>query len=114
MVTALHRHKSSLEGLIDFCSQRPLSAHADERAQAVARFYRLVSHFEAVETNSTRATRGKPHYNRPTTALLSSALPFEYARPPESQDRFLAFFFRSLGVGMLDGGNLTFSDPGPW
>jgi len=68
---ALHRHKSSLEGLIDFCSQRPLSAHADERPQAVARFYRLVSHFEAVETNSTRATRRKPHYNRPALIRLT-------------------------------------------
>jgi len=45
------RHQSSLESIIDFCFQQPPFANADERAQSVARFYRIDQHFEAAETN---------------------------------------------------------------
>ena len=77
---AAPRHQSSLESLIDFSSQGPPQfADTEERVQAVARFYRIVSHFEATETSSP--------YNR--AALIR--LTFEYARSAESQDRFLAF-----------------------
>jgi len=89
-----HRHQSSLEGLIDFHIQQPLFTDAGERAQAIARFYRIVGHFETIETTTSRK-----HYNRPALIRLT----FEYARSPESQDRFLAFFFQALAIGALDG-----------
>lgn len=95
---AAPRHQSSLESLIDFVSQGPRFADTEERARAVARFYQVVSHFEATETS-------RP-YNR--AALIR--LTFEYARSAESQDRFLAFFFQSLAIGPLDG-EVAYSDP---
>ena len=88
-----HRHQSSLEGVLDFAAQAPSPfATDDERAQAVARFYAIVNHFDAMEPN----TPGR--YKRPV--LIKTT--YEYARSPASQDKFLAFFFTSLGVGMLD------------
>jgi hypothetical protein len=89
-----HRHQSSLEGLIDFYAKQPPFADAAERAQATARFHRIVGHLEAIDCPGP----GRP-YNRPALVRLT----FEYARSPESQDKFLAFFFRSVAVGMLYG-----------
>ncbi|KAK5660689.1 hypothetical protein OQA88_12053 [Cercophora sp. LCS_1] len=79
----------------------PLFANANERARAVARFYHIVNHFKSIETS-----RPLKPYNR--AALIH--LTFEYARSAESQDRFLAFFFRSLAISMFDG-DVTCSDP---
>lgn len=89
---AAHRHQSSLEGLIDFGALQPLFTDADERERATARFHHIIGHLEAMDRP------GKP-YNRPALVRLT----FEYARSVESQDRFLAFFFQSLAIGMLDG-----------
>lgn len=88
--------------MIDFASQAPLFANPEERAQAVARFYRIVQHFAPVEENSA----SKP-YNRATLIRTT----FEFARSPESQDRFLTFFFQSLAVSMLDDEPVDFADP---
>jgi hypothetical protein len=41
---------------------------------------------------------GRP-YNRPALVRLT----LEYARSPESQDKFLAFFFQSVAVNMFGG-----------
>jgi len=87
---------------IDFGSQTPPFTNADKRAQAVSRFYRIVQHFGPIEENNP----SKP-YNRATLIRLT----FEYARSPESQDRFLAFFFQSLTVGMLDDEAVDYADP---
>jgi len=95
---AVPRHQSSLESLINFVSQGPLFSNAEDRARSVSRFYDVVGHFEPIETN-------RP-YNR--AALIR--LTFEYARSAESQDRFLAFFFQSLAIGLLDG-DVAYSDP---
>jgi hypothetical protein len=91
MTMTAPRHQSSLEGLIDFCMQQPTFADAAERARATARFQRIIGYLEEMDRP------GEP-YNRPALVRLT----FEYARSPESQDRFLAFFFRSLAIGMLD------------
>jgi len=79
----------------------PLFADADERAHVIARFRRIVGYFEAIETTTTKTmtkttTSFRP-YNRPALVRLT----FDYARSPISQDRFLAFFFRTLGLGMV-------------
>lgn len=108
MAAPAHHYQSSLEGLIDFSVPlQPLFANAGERARAIARFYRIVSHFEAIETTtSTRCREQK--CNR--SALIR--LTFEYARSPESQDRLLAFFFRALAISMLDDPLDTLDDLG--
>ncbi|KAK0753505.1 hypothetical protein B0T18DRAFT_397018 [Schizothecium vesticola] len=62
------RHQSALASVIDFGSQGPLFADAEKRARAVARFYDVIGHFAAIETNNP--------YNR--AALIR--LTFEYAR----------------------------------
>ncbi|KAK5656660.1 hypothetical protein OQA88_4640 [Cercophora sp. LCS_1] len=106
-----HRHQVSLEGLIDFCAQGPLFANGHERARAAARFYHILNQFEAVEPNHSSqgpANRRSRSYNRPALIRLT----FEYARSAESQDMFLASFFRSLAIGMLDDADPPFPDPG--
>lgn len=90
-----HRHQSSLEGLIDFSTADLLFANEQQRAQAVSRFRRIVNYFEAAEKQGSSYDDG---YNR----LALIRLTFEYARSPESQDRLLGAFFRSLTLGMLE------------
>ncbi|KAK0657948.1 hypothetical protein B0T16DRAFT_402788 [Cercophora newfieldiana] len=93
MVAPSHRHQSSLGGMIDFSTDVGSFANVQERDRAICRFRRIVGYFEALEPP---ARNGK--YNRPALVRLT----FEYARSPESQDKFLGAFFRSLALGMLD------------
>ncbi|KAH6628175.1 hypothetical protein F5144DRAFT_298577 [Chaetomium tenue] len=70
--------------------------NGQERAQAVDKFRRIITYFENTEQPaSSQYGRG---YSRP--ALVRHT--FEYARSPESQDKFLKAFFQSLALGMLD------------
>jgi hypothetical protein len=75
--------------IIDFSTARaPL--HADQRAQAKRKFYRVMGHFEATGGNSNRSTASSGNqYNRPPLVRLT----YEYARSEESQDAFLSAFF---------------------
>jgi hypothetical protein len=86
----------SSEHMFDF-SPGPVFANDTQREQAISRFQQIVSYLEAAEL----APRPGLSYNRPALVRLT----FEYARCVESQDRLLAFFFQSLGLG-LDGGSL--------
>jgi len=96
MAAPSHRHQSSLEDIIDFSEAHPIFESSQQRAQAVDRFHRIVAQSENVEQPaSSRYGNG---YNRPALVRLT----FEYARSPESQDKFLKAFFQSLGLGMLD------------
>ncbi|KAK3944790.1 hypothetical protein QBC46DRAFT_304165 [Diplogelasinospora grovesii] len=95
MANPSHRHQSSLEGLIDFSAQ-PLFATVDERTRAIDKFHRIVRHYEAKEPTHGRNNQ----YNRPALVRLT----FEYARSPESQDKFLQAFFNSMALGMEDDG----------
>ena len=96
MAAPPHRHQSSLQDIIDFSEAHPIFESSQQRAQAVDRFHRIVAQSEKLEQPaSSRYGNG---YNRPALVRLT----FEYARSPESQDRFLRAFFRSLALGMLD------------
>lgn len=75
----------------------PLFAHEQQRTQGVGRFRRIIDYLEATDHPPARNGGG---YNR----LALIRLTFDYARSQESQDRFLAAFFQSLAVGMLDDG----------
>ena len=103
-----HRHQLSLEGLIDFSALQPVFADADERARVITRFYRIVGHFEAIETRRS-SNRPQKEYNRPALVRLM----FEYIRTPESQDNFLQAFFRSMALGVhKDDDHLELEDNG--
>ena len=97
MAASSHRHQSSLEDIIDFSEAHPIFKSNQQRAQAVAKFRHIVAHFENTEQQPASSKYGDG-YNRPALVRLT----FEYARSPESQDKFLKAFFQSLAIGMLD------------
>ena len=97
MVAPLHRHQSPLEDIIDFSEAGPIFENSQQRAQAIDRFRRIVAHFENAEQQPA-PPRYRDGYNRPALVRLT----FDYARSPESQDKFLKAFFQSLAIGMLD------------
>ncbi|GAB1312272.1 hypothetical protein MFIFM68171_02482 [Madurella fahalii] len=97
--SSLHRHKPSLEGIIDLSSTVPLGP--DQRAHARRKFYHIVQHFEleAMGTGDNRQitsnSRGN-QYNRPLLVRLT----YEQARSEESQDVFLCTFFCSVTLSL--------------
>jgi len=84
----LHRHQSSLEGILDFSANAPLSA--DQRARASHQFYHIVRHFES------------PKEKSPYSRSLLVRYTYEYARSQESRDVFLQAFFRSMRLSIDD------------
>ncbi|KAK3364068.1 hypothetical protein B0T25DRAFT_529208, partial [Lasiosphaeria hispida] len=93
---------SLLDG-IDFALTQPLFANPQLRTQAIHRFRCVVDHFQACEP--PRFPNKK--YNRPALVRFT----FEYARSPESQDRFLSAFFHRLRLGMADAdGDINLDD----
>ncbi|KAK3364032.1 hypothetical protein B0T25DRAFT_57356 [Lasiosphaeria hispida] len=95
-------HQPSLLDGIDFSRAHSLSANPQLRTQAINRFLHVVEHFEAGEP-----TRYNNDYNRPALVRLT----FQYARSPESQNKFLLAFFQWLLLGMADGdGDIKLDD----
>ncbi|KAI0809665.1 hypothetical protein GGR55DRAFT_159929 [Xylaria sp. FL0064] len=86
----LHRHQSSLEGIIDFSAEEPLGIH--QRNDAKRRFYRIVEHFEA----SGAIDRAPPKYEPPRLVRYT----YEYALSEESRDNFLRAFFRAMTLSL--------------
>lgn len=84
-----HRHQASLESIIDFQTESPLSSAA--RNVARRRFYTITDHFEAAADPGPRAS-----YNRSRLIRLT----YDYACSPISQDNFLRAFFGSLELPM--------------
>ncbi|POR35982.1 Uncharacterized protein TPAR_03796 [Tolypocladium paradoxum] len=75
--SALHRHQSSFEGIIDFSTQPPLGP--GQRLSASRRFYQIVNHFDFSGSSSNG------EYDRIKLVRLS----YEYARSEESKGNFL-------------------------
>ncbi|KAG8664880.1 hypothetical protein FPOAC2_14577 [Fusarium poae] len=86
--SALHRHQSSLESIIDFSAQPPLGPGL--RLSASRRFYQIVNHFDA----SGSGNNGE--YDRIKLVRLT----YEYARSEESKGNFLSAFFQSAALPM--------------
>lgn len=82
---ALHRHQSSLEGIIDFSTRPPLTSA--QRLSASRRFNQLVNHFDVPDGSS----KG---YDR----LKLVRLTHEYAHSEESKGNFLRAFFESADL----------------
>ncbi|KAL2194646.1 hypothetical protein P885DRAFT_42471 [Corynascus similis CBS 632.67] len=94
------RHQYSLESIIEFQSESPLTPCARDHARR--RFYHIVDHFEAAADgnnggdNDGNISGDSPRYNR----SLLIRLTYDYARSPLSQDNFLRAFFGSLELSM--------------
>ena len=88
--TALHRHRSSLEGIIDFSRKPPLSQAQYQSASR--RFRRLIGYFDSLPLSSENES--KDEFDRVKLVQLT----FEYARSQESQGNFLRAFFESAGI----------------
>ncbi|WXC64574.1 hypothetical protein SNK03_010384 [Fusarium graminearum] len=96
----LHRHQSSLEGILDFSSQPPLDP--SHRDCAKRRFDQIINHFE--EDEGSRAGRDK--YDR--VKLVS--LTYEHSTNETSKDRLLAAFFAFAGLPIATDEEINFDD----
>ena len=85
----LHRHQSSLEGIINFSTEASLSD--DQRARATHQFYYIVRHFESQCSVEKRRQRDA-QYSRPLLVRYT----YEYTRSQESRDVFLRAFFQHI------------------
>lgn len=94
--SSLHRHQSSLEGIINFSPTAPLDAKV--RAQAKRKFLTIVNLFEAAG-----AADKHDQYDRAKLVRLT----YEYACSEESRDVFLKAFFDAIGFP-IDGENVDF------
>lgn len=83
----LHRHQSSLEGVIDFSSATPL--RPDQRDRIKQRFYHIIAHFETTSSNS-----------RPYNPTRLVRFTYEYALSEESQDNFLRAVFQAMSLSI--------------
>ncbi|KAI0388329.1 hypothetical protein F5Y17DRAFT_453269 [Xylariaceae sp. FL0594] len=97
----LHRHQSSLEGVIDFSAQPPLGT--DQRSVAQDRFNRIINYFNTDDPSN----RGP--YNR--SQLIRST--YEYALSEQSQDNLLRAFFQAMTLSLDDDGDIDFDELRP-
>ncbi|RTE68294.1 hypothetical protein BHE90_017328 [Fusarium euwallaceae] len=97
--TALHRHQSSLEGIIDFSTRPPLTPA--QHVSASRRFDQLVNHFNIPDGSS----KG---YDRVKLVRLT----YEYARSKESKDNFLRAFFESADLPIDGDEDIDLADEG--
>ncbi|RYC54053.1 hypothetical protein CHU98_g12155 [Xylaria longipes] len=89
----LHRHQSSLEGVIDFSTEPPLGI--DQRSVAKDRFHRIINYF-----NTDDPSNHGP-YNR--SQLISCT--YQYALSEQSQDNLLRAFFRAMTLSLENDDN---------
>jgi hypothetical protein len=87
----LHRHQSSLEGILDFSSQPPLDPI---RREAAARLFNKL--IDCVD--DTLPASRNDDYNRVKLVRLT----YEYARTDESKGNFLRAFFDSAGIPIVN------------
>jgi len=92
----LHRHQSSLEGVIDFSAEAPLGTN--QRNDAKRRFYRIVEHFGAGGAIDNRVP---PLYEPPRLVRCT----YEYALSDESRDNFLRAFFQAMALSLTGQGD---------
>ncbi|KAI1768657.1 hypothetical protein GGR53DRAFT_346453 [Hypoxylon sp. FL1150] len=91
MASPLHRHQSSLEGIINFSAEPPLETA--QRIVAKRRFYRIIEHFETSSNDGDGSS-----YKRPQLVRFT----YEYALSEESRDNLLRAFFRAMALSMDD------------
>ncbi|KAK2930481.1 hypothetical protein FoTM2_010822 [Fusarium oxysporum f. sp. vasinfectum] len=95
----LHRHQSSLEGIIDFSSRQPLSE--SHRASAIRRFYHVINHFDSEDVK-----RGQDQYDRVKLVRFT----YEYSTNQESKDNVLIAVFEFLKLSVSSEEDIDFQD----
>ncbi|RSL89011.1 hypothetical protein CDV31_015950 [Fusarium ambrosium] len=95
----LHRHQSSLEGIIEFSSRSPLSVH--DRASAVRRFYQVINHFDNNDT-------GQNHDKYDRVKLVRFT--YEYSISDESRSNLLVALFEFLNLSPSAHEDIDFED----
>jgi hypothetical protein len=85
----LHRHQSSLEGILDFSSQPPLDPIRHEAAARL--FNKLIDCFDTLPADNDDYSR-----------VILVRLTYEYARTDESKGNFLRAFFDSAGIPIVN------------
>ncbi|KAG8664909.1 uncharacterized protein FPOAC1_012886 [Fusarium poae] len=95
----LHRHQSSLEGIIDFSSREPLSE--SHRASAIRRFYQVINYFDGNDTK-----RGQNQYDRVKLVLFT----YEYSTNQLSKDNVLIAVFEFLKLSISAEEDIDFED----
>jgi hypothetical protein len=95
----LHRHQSSLEGIIDFSSREPLSE--SHRASAIRRFYQVIKHFDG-----NNIKRGQDQYDRVKLVRFT----YEYSTNQVSKDNVLIAVFEFLKLSISSEEDIDFED----
>ncbi|KAF4979686.1 hypothetical protein FZEAL_4145 [Fusarium zealandicum] len=95
----LHRHQSSLEGIIDFSLRETLSkAH---RVSALRRFYQVINYFDSNDNK-----RGPDQYDRVKLVRLT----YEYSISQVSKDNVLIAAFDFLKLSISSEEDINFED----
>ncbi|KAF5023720.1 hypothetical protein F66182_4224 [Fusarium sp. NRRL 66182] len=97
--SALHRHQSSLEGILDFSSQPPLDPAYRTRAEH--RFNQIINHFE-----SEGIRPGCDKYD----GVKLVSLTYDHSTGEKSKDRLLAAFFTFAGLSIAADEDIDFTD----
>lgn len=82
-----HRHRASLEGVIDFFAHTQRLS-IEKRDQATRIFHDIINACEPLEQNN----------KTPFKPITLVRLTFEYARSEASKDNFLRFFFQYMNI----------------
>ncbi|KAF2969713.1 hypothetical protein GQX73_g3832 [Xylaria multiplex] len=84
----LHRHQSSLEGVIDFSMEPPLGI--DQRSVAKDKFNRIINHYDTNDPSNCSS------YNR--SKLIRCT--YQYALSEQSRDNLLRAFFQAMTLSV--------------
>ncbi|KAI1118331.1 hypothetical protein F5Y14DRAFT_400039 [Nemania sp. NC0429] len=86
MASPLHRHQSSLEGILNFSHPPPPPLETELRKHASRKLYNICEYFDA----------GLPadNYSRPRLVRYT----YEYSLSQESKDCFLRYFFQAIDL----------------
>ncbi|KAI1157327.1 hypothetical protein F5B18DRAFT_657801 [Nemania serpens] len=98
MAAPLHRHQSSLEGILNFSSSHPPPLETELRNHASRRFHDICHHFDT--------GLSADNYSRPR--LVRST--YECSLSPESGDYFLRFFFKAVDLPIDGREPINFGD----
>ncbi|OAA55350.1 hypothetical protein SPI_08445 [Niveomyces insectorum RCEF 264] len=93
MATPLHRHRASLEGVIDFTVPNTVFQNNEERAEAELLFTTLLRHFASPDMSAQHPELAKPYLRLELVRLIHS-----YAAAGVSKDLFLQAFFLNIEV----------------
>ncbi|GAP87961.1 hypothetical protein SAMD00023353_1600370 [Rosellinia necatrix] len=96
----LHRHQSSLEGIIDFSTEPEPPLGTDQRSVAKDRFNRIIDYFNTDDLSD------RSPYNRSQLIRFT----YQYALSEQSQDNLLRAFFRAITLSVNDDEDINFDE----